>query len=93
MRRGSGGGLTFGTAEEVVVDADMAEVPVGIDGETIMMPAPVRCTIRPGALRVLVPKDRPGSRLPDPRSTGPASGGWPCSALSGPHAVSGAGFT
>ena len=66
MRRGSGRGLTFGTADEVVVDADTAEVPVGIDGETIMMPAPVRCTIRPGALRVLVPKDRPGVPAPKP---------------------------
>lgn len=66
MRRGSGRGLTFGTAEEVLVDADTAEVPVGIDGETIMMPAPVRCTIRPGALRVLVPKDRPGVPAPKP---------------------------
>jgi diacylglycerol kinase family enzyme len=66
MRRGSGRGLTFGTAEEVVVDADTPEVPVGIDGETIMMPAPVRCTIRPGVLRVLVPKDRPGVPAPKP---------------------------
>ena len=66
MRRGSGRGLTFGTAEEVVVDADTDEVPVGIDGETIMMPAPVRCTIQPGALRVLVPKDRPGVPAPKP---------------------------
>jgi diacylglycerol kinase family enzyme len=66
MRRGSGRGLTFGTAKEVVVDADTPEVPVGIDGETIMMPAPVRCTIRPGVLRVLVPKDRPGVPAPKP---------------------------
>ena len=66
MRRGDGRGLTFGTADEVVVDADAAEVPVGIDGETIMMPAPVRCTIRPGALRVLVPKGRPGVPAPKP---------------------------
>ena len=66
MRRGSGRGLTFGVATEIVVDADTPEVPVGIDGETIMMPAPVRCTIRPGVLRVLVPKDRPGVPPPKP---------------------------
>jgi diacylglycerol kinase family enzyme len=66
MRRGSGRGLTFGAAKEVVVDADTPEVPVGIDGETIMMPAPVRCSIRPGVLRVLVPKDRPGVPPPKP---------------------------
>jgi diacylglycerol kinase family enzyme len=65
MRHGAGRGLTFGAAQEIVVDADTPEVPVGIDGETIMMPAPVHCTIRPGVLRVLVPKHRPG--VPQPR--------------------------
>jgi diacylglycerol kinase family enzyme len=60
MRRGNGRGLTLVAAEEVIVDANTPEVPVGIDGETVMMPAPVRCTIRPRVLRVLVPKDRPG---------------------------------
>jgi len=38
------------------------EIPVGIDGETVLLPAPVRCTIRPGALRVVVPRHRPGAR-------------------------------
>jgi diacylglycerol kinase family enzyme len=66
IRRGKGHGLTFGTAKEVTVDANAPEVPVGVDGETIMMPAPVRCTIRPGVLRVLVPKDRPGVPAPKP---------------------------
>jgi diacylglycerol kinase family enzyme len=66
IRRGKGHGLTFGTAKEVTIDANAPEVPVGIDGETIMMPAPVRCTIRPGVLRVLVPKDRPGVPAPKP---------------------------
>ena len=66
IRRGKGRGLTLGTATEVIVDADAREVPVGIDGETVMMPAPVRCAIRPGALRVLVPKDRPGVPPPKP---------------------------
>jgi diacylglycerol kinase family enzyme len=66
MRHGTGRGLTFGAAKEVVVDADTPEVPVGIDGETIMMPAPVHCSIRPGVLRVLVPKDRPGVPPPKP---------------------------
>ena len=66
IRRGNGRGLTLGTAKEVIVDANTPEVPVGIDGETVMMPAPVRCTIRPGVLRVLVPKDRPGVPPPKP---------------------------
>jgi diacylglycerol kinase family enzyme len=65
LRRGHGDGLTVLSADEIVVEADTAEIPVGIDGETVMMPAPVRCAIRPGALRVRVPKNRPG--VPPPR--------------------------
>jgi diacylglycerol kinase family enzyme len=60
LRRGNGTGLTNLTAEAITVDADVPEIPVGVDGETVMMPTPVRCAIRPGALRVLVPKQRPG---------------------------------
>jgi diacylglycerol kinase family enzyme len=60
LRRGRGHGVTVFTADEVVVEADVPEVPVGIDGETIMMPTPVRCAVRPRALRVRVPRDRPG---------------------------------
>ena len=59
-------GLTAFTGEEAVVDSDEPEIPVGIDGETVLMRAPVRCASRPGALRVLVPKDRPGVRVPPP---------------------------
>jgi diacylglycerol kinase family enzyme len=57
--------VTVTTATETVVDADGPDVPVGIDGEAITMPTPVRCTIRPGALRVRVPRNRPG--VPPPR--------------------------
>jgi diacylglycerol kinase family enzyme len=66
IRRGNGRGLSLGTAKEVIVDASTPEVPVGIDGETVMMPAPVRCAIRPRVLRVLVPRDRPGVPAPKP---------------------------
>ena len=66
VRRGHGSGLTTLTAEEVTVDADAAEIPVGIDGETVMMPTPVRCAIRPLALRVVVPRSRPGVPVPRP---------------------------
>jgi diacylglycerol kinase family enzyme len=66
LRGARGRGLTTLTAEEVVVDADGPEIPVGIDGETVMMPTPVRCAIRPKALRVRVPRDRPGIRPPKP---------------------------
>jgi diacylglycerol kinase family enzyme len=66
LRGARGRGLATLTTGEVVVDADAPEIPVGIDGETVLMPAPVRCTIRPKALRVRVPRDRPGVRPPKP---------------------------
>jgi hypothetical protein len=50
---------------EVVVDADTAQIPVGVDGEALVLDTPVRCTIRPAALRIRVPRDRPG--VPDPK--------------------------
>jgi diacylglycerol kinase family enzyme len=60
------GGLTVLTAKEVTVTADVPQIPVGVDGETVAMPAPVVCTIRAGALRVRVPRDRPGATPPEP---------------------------
>jgi diacylglycerol kinase family enzyme len=60
LRGAQGQGVTVLTAGEVVVDADAPEIPVGIDGETVMMPTPVRCTTAPKALRVRVPRHRPG---------------------------------
>ena len=66
VRRGHGTGLTTLTAEQVTVDADAPQIPVGIDGETVMLPTPVRCTIQPRALRVVVPKERPGVPAPKP---------------------------
>ncbi|MFB7275844.1 diacylglycerol kinase family protein [Streptomyces hydrogenans] len=42
------------------------EIPVAVDGEALRMPTPVVCTLRPGALRVLVPRDRPGVVAPPP---------------------------
>ena len=66
LRGAHGQGLTTLTAEEVVVDADVPEIPVGIDGETVIMATPVRCTSQPRTLRVRVPRDRPGTRPPKP---------------------------
>ena len=62
LRRTQRRGLAILGAAEVVVDADQAEIPVGIDGEAIQLPTPVRCTTLPKALRVRVPKNRPGVR-------------------------------
>jgi diacylglycerol kinase family enzyme len=60
LRRSRQRGLIWYAAASVVVDADSAEIPVGVDGEAILMPTPVRCATVPGALRVRVPKNRPG---------------------------------
>lgn len=61
-------GLTALTTTDVVVDADAAEIPVGVDGEALVLPTPVTCRIAPGSLRVRVPSGRPGP----PRANPPA---------------------
>ncbi|MDC2956324.1 diacylglycerol kinase family protein [Streptomyces gilvifuscus] len=58
-------------AEEVVVEADTDTVAVGIDGEYVLLPTPVVCRSAPAALRVVVPRDRPGV----PTGGGPPD--WP----------------
>jgi diacylglycerol kinase family enzyme len=58
-------GLTRLTGSEVVIDADTPQIPVGVDGEALLLDIPVRCTIRPTDLRIRVPRDRPG--VPDPK--------------------------
>ena len=62
-------GLTVLTATEVSVTADASQIPVGVDGEALLMPVPVVCMIRPGALRVRVPRNRPGAIPPEPPVT------------------------
>src|SRR5829696_7781699 len=58
-------GVTRLAGREVVIDADAAQIPVGVDGEALLLDTPVRCTVQPAALRVRVPRDRPG--VPDPK--------------------------
>jgi diacylglycerol kinase family enzyme len=53
-------GLTLIVTDEVVIEADAEEVPAGLDGESVRLATPVRCRVRPGALRVRVPRHRPG---------------------------------
>ncbi|WP_218005711.1 diacylglycerol/lipid kinase family protein [Actinomadura hibisca] len=60
VRGSQSAGLTVMTAREVEVTAAADEISVAVDGEALRMPTPVVCTMRPGALRVLVPRDRPG---------------------------------
>jgi diacylglycerol kinase family enzyme len=59
------GALYQGEAHEVVIEADTPTIPVGIDGEAVEMSTPVRCVIRPAALRVRVPRNR--LEIPPPR--------------------------
>jgi diacylglycerol kinase family enzyme len=49
---------------DLVVTANAADIPVAVDGEAVSMAVPVECTIRAGALRVRVPRTRPGIRRP-----------------------------
>ncbi|MGW3029997.1 diacylglycerol/lipid kinase family protein [Streptomyces sp. NPDC001178] len=53
-------GLVSLTAQDVVVAADAPSVPVGVDGEALVLRTPVHCRIEPRALRVRVPRHRPG---------------------------------
>jgi diacylglycerol kinase family enzyme len=59
-------GLIVLMAKEIEITADTPRIPVGIDGEGVSMPTPVPCAIRPGSLRVRVPRDRPGVAPPKP---------------------------
>ena len=63
LRGHSARGVRRYIAREVVIDAD-GDIAVGIDGEAVMLPTPVRCAIRPLALRVRVPRRRPGVSTP-----------------------------
>ena len=52
---------------EVIIEAGTPTIPVGIDGEAVTVGAPVHCTIRPRALRVRLPRNRPGVPPPRPK--------------------------
>src|SRR5689334_22626967 len=59
-------GLKLLTTEQITITADDPQIPVGVDGESVLMSTPVTCTVSPGALRVWVPRDRPGIVAPKP---------------------------
>lgn len=54
-------GITALASRRVIVEADTESIPVAVDGEALMLPQPVVCTVRPEALRMRVPKHRPGA--------------------------------
>jgi diacylglycerol kinase family enzyme len=59
-------GVRLLTTKKVEITADAAQIPVGVDGEAVTISTPVACTVWPGALRVWVPRDRPGVPAPTP---------------------------
>jgi diacylglycerol kinase family enzyme len=59
-------GLRVLTARTVVVTSNAERIPVGVDGEAVWLRVPVYCAIRHRALRVRVPRDRPGVPPPKP---------------------------
>jgi diacylglycerol kinase family enzyme len=66
LRRTHRHGLQAGTAGEVIIDSDEPTIPVGVDGEALVMSTPVTCRCEPGKLRVRVPRSRPGVPKPKP---------------------------
>ncbi|AZQ34474.1 diacylglycerol kinase [Streptomyces cyaneochromogenes] len=81
-------GLTLLTETEVVVGSDAPEIPVGVDGEALLLRTPVTCRVAPGALRVRVPRERPGVPGARPRMDWRALG-----RLAFPRALPSAGRT
>ena len=66
IRGKNAAGLRVLTTTKIQISADAAQIPVGVDGEAVSMSTPVTCTISPAALRVWVPRDRPGVPAPKP---------------------------
>jgi diacylglycerol kinase family enzyme len=64
LRGNRAAGLSVLTTTKIEITADAAQIPVGIDGESVLLPTPVTCTVSPRALRVWVPRDRPGVPAP-----------------------------
>src|SRR6516165_2541804 len=66
LRGSRADGVSALTTKKIEITADAAQIPVGVDGEAVTMSTPVTCTVSPGALRVWVPRERPGVPAPKP---------------------------
>jgi hypothetical protein len=53
--------LTAITVPEVVVTAPQPTIAAGIDGASVLLDTPAQCRVRAAALRVRVPRQRPGA--------------------------------
>jgi diacylglycerol kinase family enzyme len=56
----SGEGVITWTAARITLHGTVAQLPAGIDGEAVLLDLPIVCEIRPGALQVRLPRQRPG---------------------------------
>jgi diacylglycerol kinase family enzyme len=63
-RAPGGGGWAQWTTPSLRVEAQVPELPAGVDGEALTLPTPLEFRVLPGALRVLVP---PALGPPAPR--------------------------
>ncbi|MFD4742107.1 diacylglycerol/lipid kinase family protein [Streptomyces virginiae] len=61
LRGARAAGLHVLTSRQVVIASAAERIAVAVDGEALTMPTPVTCSVRPGALRVRVPRLRPGA--------------------------------
>jgi diacylglycerol kinase family enzyme len=66
LRGQQAAGLSVLNTKQLTVTASTPQIPVGVDGESVLMSTPVTCTVSPCALRVWVPRDRPGVPAPKP---------------------------
>jgi hypothetical protein len=67
-------GLTMLTAREVIIDADQPQIPVGIDGESVLMPTHPGTLHHPPARTTSASPPRPARR---PRATAATGLGTP----------------
>jgi diacylglycerol kinase family enzyme len=55
-----GSGVVVWSATQVTLRGGASTLPAGIDGEPVELRLPISCRVRPGALTVHLPRDRPG---------------------------------
>ena len=70
--------ITLATAREVVIEASVPQIPVGIDGESVLMDTPVRCASGRARCGCGSRPTVPASRRRQPNWTGPGCAARRC---------------